>query len=293
MYHIVANFEADWADTLKAELAALGFTAAVSDRPRELAIKLFNARKRRVAAKPRSVHTSHEISIPADHRTGYERLKKKIEDGDDLMAHLSTRVLKAKSNDGLLNDWAIHHLHLGITPYASNTAFVERTGPVLLAHFTDDASYLIDVVEHEHWSDQRYLQILKANWPELLVDVRLAGKVASTFTDADVDSLRRIGINSMLDVGGDAYAPVGGGYATSKVALDAVWYATMATSAVRRLQREVLKNAAQVQETLKSAGVPVADPIVLRARFESNLVFAIEEGSGAVVKFGEFPVLAG
>jgi len=94
-------------------------------------------------------------------------------------------------------------------------------------------------------------------------------------------------------VQGESFAGVGGGYVTTRVTADAVWYATMGTSAIRRLQKQVLQDAQQIASTLTKAGVSVADPIALRAHFADGHVFVVEESSGTVVKFGDFPVLAG
>jgi hypothetical protein len=44
----------------------------------------------------------------------------------------------------MLNDWGIHHLHLG-TKISKNTGFVERTGPLLFVKFEKNVAYFIGV----------------------------------------------------------------------------------------------------------------------------------------------------
>lgn len=293
MATVRADFETDWTAALRAELALLGYAVPPTDSARDLAIKLCNAKKRRVSASPRAVHVSRELNVPSGYEAGYEEVKKKLVDGDDITANLSTRIVKVKFNDGLLNDWAIHHFHLGTTTDPSNPAFVTRTDPVLLAHITDDAAYLVDVVPHQQWTDQRYLQIMKANWPELFESVAVNGNVRTALSNVEIEQLRKAGINTILDTGANSSLPLGGGYTTTGAAGDAAWYATKGISILRRFQKEVMKAADEIALTLADAGVPVTEPIILQARFQSGRVLAVEHVSQTVVRFMDFPELAG
>lgn len=275
------------------QLGVLGYKVATTEKPRDLGIKLFNALKRRVTAKPRDVHMSREISVPHECRDGFKQLKAKLTAGDDVTPHLSTRLLKADFSDALLNDWGIHHFHLEIVPHATKAGFVKRTDPVLLAHITDTAAYLIAVAVHDHWAEQRYLDILRTNWPELLVPFRVPGRVGSTISDKEVERLRKSGVNAILRVGDESYTGLGGGYVTSKAPADAVWFATKAISTLRRLQRHVKNNVNGVVEKLTDAGLTVTDPIIVRLRIENDRAIAIEHTSRQALYCTDFPHLAG
>ena len=59
-----------------------------------------------------------------------------------------------KNLDGLLNEWGVHHLHLGTKSYSKNHAFIARTGPLLLALIAEDDFYAINVYLHGAWESQ-------------------------------------------------------------------------------------------------------------------------------------------
>ncbi len=45
----------------------------------------------------------------------FELVKKKLANGEDVRPHLSNRYTDPNYSDSLLNDWKIHHQHLGTT----------------------------------------------------------------------------------------------------------------------------------------------------------------------------------
>jgi hypothetical protein len=65
-----------------------------------------------------------------------------------------------------LNDWGIHHLHVSTAVEADG--FVERDGPprpLLFAIFKQQRAYLIDVMGHEDFADDRLIRIIFDTWP--------------------------------------------------------------------------------------------------------------------------------
>ena len=91
-----------------------------------------------------------------------------------LERYLFDEQLRSPSfNDALLNDWGIHHVHLGTT--IDSDGFVTRTEPVLFARFDSANAYLIDVLPHGSWSLQRLVKDLYDNWSASIKHFRING----------------------------------------------------------------------------------------------------------------------
>jgi hypothetical protein len=110
-----------------------------------------------VSIRPRTVHISQELQ--AKSRPEVLVLADKIEKGANLNPHLSERIetvfmatpedpgLRYREDlDLLLNEWAIHHLH--ISTILQTNGFVKRGREVLFAAFRHDDAYLIDFLDH-------------------------------------------------------------------------------------------------------------------------------------------------
>lgn len=139
------DFHSDWIALLRERLEEAGYTTGQEEEG-EICHLYFNAGKRMVPAQPRRIHLSREFRCPPDHATGLRFLEDKIRNGADLTPHLSRKILKLSYNDPILNDWGIHHFHLGLTHDAKG--LIEGTPYILLARVTNDQFYMIDVVRH-------------------------------------------------------------------------------------------------------------------------------------------------
>jgi len=116
-----------------------------------------------------------------------------------LVEKVEGEVADADYEDAMMNDWGIHHLHLGTTVDAGG--FVDRTGPVLYARLEPKDVYLLTVMEHGEWANQQLVQIIHDNWPRLLDRYRLRGvTLPSSVTDGDIKRLRKGGVNTILRV---------------------------------------------------------------------------------------------
>jgi len=104
----------------------MGYVVNPNLSNRDISITYFNLQRRRIASAPRKVVLSAEFSCPSTHIAGLELIKTKAANGEDLVPHQSTRLNDPSFDDALLNDWDIHHLHLGTT--IQPNGFVERTG---------------------------------------------------------------------------------------------------------------------------------------------------------------------
>ena len=166
--------------------------------------------RRLVAPQPRRVVKAENFFCPPEHVTALSQIEKKLRDGENIVQNLSTKIRNATYNDALLNDWGIHHLHLGTcTPHGG---FVERTRRLLYCRFTDTHAYLIAVLAHGKWTTIALLEALHANWPDRMEQFRAEGVTGDQLTDVQIRELRRKNANYVLQMrDGTCYSPVGGG----------------------------------------------------------------------------------
>ncbi len=154
---------------------------------------------------------------------GYEEklrfLEEKITNGDYLGSFLSKSVKDLKKNrlleDYFLFDWNLFHFHLGDKGYTPDgSGFVDRTEYLVVAWVTHDTAYLVDVAEHikEIWTDEKYLQIVRRNWPHLLEGKKLNwGEIANPSPEERM-GCRMANINTHTTLNGDeTYYMLGGG----------------------------------------------------------------------------------
>lgn len=148
-------------------------------------------RGRFVAPQPRAVQISAELQgspMVRAYEHEFATLRRKIEAGEDLTPHLSTRIHRPFENirapslehrtdrDSLLAEWGVHHLHLS-KRRRGGTA--RRGDDVLLAAFTGDVAYLIDIRAHPR----------HANWVQEFGGVR-GGKPYPSLVDPE--EIRRL-----------------------------------------------------------------------------------------------------
>ena len=116
---IKTDFEGDFRKALEAELVAWGHPVPPVSFS-ELVALYANLKRRRIEAKPRTVHVAPNIVVPASVQAGYDLVTEKAKSGLDLNPHLSGTVQKdAAYDDMMLNDWVMHHLHLGTMAHPS------------------------------------------------------------------------------------------------------------------------------------------------------------------------------
>jgi len=155
------------------------------------------------------------FTCPTDLIAGLDNLERKIIAGDDLSPHLSKSVSKNyEGTDDLLNDWGIHHLHLGIV---MENGFVKRTKPVLFCKVTENVIYFIVVKLHGEWTEQSLLTTVYRNWPDLIKPFIIPGAVSvyNKQTNEDIKKLRKGHANHSVELQpGTVIYPPGGGYAT-------------------------------------------------------------------------------
>ena len=182
------------------------------------------------------------------YRVGLDILEKAMESGSPLWPYLSKNIKGGYQPDFLLNNWGIHHLHLGAS--RKSDGFVERTNELLycrieepwlpwvaelgivttVLHFMEDEAshfniqlpqplgdnkllkvYFIRIDNHGEWYQKEFLEILHENWPEAIKMHRMSGVSVGTISEGEIEKMFKGRTNPLMNVNGTTYAPMGGG----------------------------------------------------------------------------------
>lgn len=277
---ITIDFSTDWKTYMLADIASQGYQVSSSEPLDSISYKFFNVRRRRLQACPRTVHESSEFQCPANLSNGYQALKAKLVAGDDVTPHLSKSLLDVDYDDPLLNDWGIHHFHLGQTVEASG--FIDRTGPLLFAFVTPEDAYCINIFPHGAWTEQELIKILHRNWPAAISDFKLNGvlSLAHSVSNQDIAKLRKAGVQTMVEVGpGVVYGPMGGGYSTAGTSVRATMQSDKYRRIVRSLEDHVRENLQMFLDKIAEHRLTPANPPTFSLLVNDDGFLALETGS--------------
>lgn len=208
------DFISDWHQLLADDLTARGYTVATGHDVHAVTRMHLNVGRRRIEPASRTVHRASSMACPPDLLPGLEALLAKVARGEDVNPHQSKFLLDGEYKDSLLNDWGIHHFHLGTA--VDRRGLIERTGPLLFARVDGTEFYAIGVLPHGSWTDRALLEVLHAEWPDSIRRHRLIGMSVEPIDEATHQEFRKAGLVVMVTLAdGTTYAPLGGGYATS------------------------------------------------------------------------------
>lgn len=254
---LIADFVADWENHLK-HIMENQWSMDLSSVPQnEIPFIYGNAIARRIEPRKRQVVLSNEFSCPSDHQVGWNVLKKKIEDGEDLSAHLSLRIQNAEDTDHMLFEWGIYHLHLGIGLHPKNPDFQARTGPVLFGIPSPETFYAIGVYGHNSWSELAVMERVHKNWPEITQKHKINGAISLAYipTDDERKTLRAKNINVLTQLAdGTVLGPMKGGFSAAGIGTNAVIQADREKSKIEDLQAKVMSQQEDIKQELMKEG---------------------------------------
>lgn len=218
---IRTSFRADLLAHIDAQLKELGYAPKAAgearQEPARYLMLLLRLLRRIPTAQPRRVSQAPEFAVPSAHAAGYQTLVRAVESGKPLRPWLSTLVRKLNERDDLLDDWGIHHFHLGNASHEKRAAFVARTDEVAFAVVRPDAVYFLTATSHDPgtapfvWTQAELVEIVHRNWPALIAASRmpLDGQVLIAEKHAE---LRKFRVNASVTMpDGTVYYPPGGG----------------------------------------------------------------------------------
>ena len=214
------NFFADFKEKITQDLCSLGHPPKDEQDLDTVLKRYLNLSLRIPPTIVWTVRQSKELAnkiLPQEITLGLQEFIEKAESGQDLKPHLSTKINKPDYPDLMFYDWGIFHFHLGTNPHPKRQGFVERTRDLLfaIAHSPTARMYLIDIHPHDGgFTNQDLLRILDENWTDILAPDTLKRCVGLPYnaSDSDIDSLRKAGIDPILQTpGGRVLTPRGGG----------------------------------------------------------------------------------
>lgn len=285
-YDVQIDFIRDFNMNLKRQLEGLGFKDNVSCK--DACFQLLNLKRRLVSQKPRKVLLSKEFTCPEYLKEGLNLLKEKIEKGENIQHHLSKGILDLNYHDDLLNDWGIHHLHLG-TQFGQDKRFIKRTGPVLFARFDNDYAYFINVMKHGNWANQGLVKIIHRNWPDSIKQFRMDGVtgISPKPNNEEYKLLRKAHVTTFVEVEqGVVYFPIGMGYMSSGHSTDVIRTCDFYMNRLRVYEEHVKKNIAYLAKEIRAKGIDLGNSLVFLLGIEDNDVYAFETKYRIFIKLG-------
>lgn len=245
------DFRKDYSLMLKEELCSLGIKIKQTTPFEEIPYIYFNFEKRKITQQARSIMKANDFSCPSDLLPGLDNLERKIITGDDLTPHLSKSVFrKYEGVDYLLNDWGIHHLHLGIE---IEDKFVKRTVPVLFCIVTEEVIYFIAIKLHGEWTDQSLLTTVYKSWPDLIRPFIMSGVISlsSKLDNKDIEKRREGNIMYPIELEpGVVIFPPGGGYATDGTSNEVVTKVFTAMRMLTDFEERIKSNEKNIKKQI-------------------------------------------
>ena len=166
MANIQINLFEELANIFRQDLEDLGYSTTSLRTPEEVTMMYVTTYERLVSKRVRSIEFANGFQVPSHLQSGFDLLCEKFRNGCSVYPHLSRTTDKMDFQDKMLFDWGIHHFHLGTV--IENDGYVNRTGDVLYAIVSEDKVRCLVIQPHNHWADKDLLEIVLANWPELL-----------------------------------------------------------------------------------------------------------------------------
>ena len=220
----------------------------------------YNWNNRLIYPKPREILYSKEIKENAL----FERFEESIsnihdlfEKGKDLTPYLSkgfrdspvvdNPTSSTKDKDLLLNDWGIHHLHLG--DILEQSGFIKRENELLFIKVKTNKVFFIDILTHDNFSDKHILSIIDNNWPDIidLFRLRNAIDVNHDYTNSEIGVLRKAGVNTILKINNSVVSSPNFGITTSGHSISDVGRTSNFHKNVLNLKKSINDNKKLIQ----------------------------------------------
>jgi hypothetical protein len=258
---LIADFKEDLLVMARQYLAEHRATENVPDS--DVLPTYFDSLRRWPAARPRRVWQADDFVCPRELAAGWELLREKVLKGEDIRPHLTREHGAVGYRDGLLNEWNVHHLHLGVKPYFKDPFYIDRTKQLVFALITADDFYAINIYrQHGDWETIDIIESVHRNWPEIISRYRINGVPGESLNNQGRKQLRGSNIQTFTTVSdGTVYAPIRGGVACSGVSIEAVMRAAQAYAEMRRLQIAVQEQIQKFTVHLRPRGYSDGDDI--------------------------------
>jgi len=170
--------------------------------------RFMNWQSRLVHPHPRQVNRATGFDdLPAvqANRTAVEALLTRLARGDEVSANLSYDVMQGYclhppgKKDGpdfdlLLNEWGIHHLHLGQEP--GKRGFNARSNELLYIIFGRGVAFVLAVGPHGLWTSRDLIEATVRSWPNQGLFVALSLLPGRDWNEDEHKRLRKSGLTT-------------------------------------------------------------------------------------------------
>lgn len=247
-----ADFFSDWIKILR-EVLINQWRYDVSSVPdEEIPFIYLNAKKKQPEKKVRKLVLADTFFCPPEVSIGWEKLKRRIESGEDLTRNLSKKIFKYDYKDSMLNDWDVHHFHLN---EKMNGEFDHGTRLLVFALLVDDIFYAIGVFDHDSWANKDIVEVMHRNWPSALAEYKLLGITLEKVSEQERLTLRRKYGNSTLTVNdGTVYGPPGGGVNSAGFNALACTHIEKKKNELKNLEKGLNSQLESLRNTLEKNG---------------------------------------
>lgn len=226
----------------------------------ELFINYFNSLDKLTNKNPSKVFLSKEIENNQFFINNIEtinKIKQNFEDGNniELNKRLSKRSTIAHEQDLLLNNWKIHHFHLGDT---IENNFYQRTNELLFVKIEDNITYFLDIKEHNNFSSIDFLKIIHNNWSNIIEHYLIKDiiNIEPKPSESEIMELWKNGIqhavtfidNTNKEV---SYLPIGGGTNVNNQSFNNIQLLTRINRDCYNIESFIEKNKTELQIFIK------------------------------------------
>lgn len=246
---------------------------------KDLILTYFNAIDRVfIAKKPRKLKLSDVFNVSNDLKEGWEFLKEKILNGDDLMPHLSNLHNNIKNRDSLLEEWNVHHLHLG-TKYIED-GLVNRTRALVFAVITDEIFYAIKIYMHSGWADSEVVSIIDNNWPELHEQFVFDLESDDNITAKQRAALRKKRYNSFVKINENRFLT--GAVSSSGHQITSIMRSDNFQYIIKKHEEYVIENCNKIIDEICLKTQIEVDPLMSEVTF---LLYSVNESNEEIILY--------
>ena len=258
----------------------------------DLLLTYLNLHRKGIEKRPRKVLISQELKrnpIYKKKRKIIQKILKKLEKGEDISIYLSHRAVEPRQQDLLLNNWGIHHLHLGEkieTKPRNRQGLAKGTKELLFARFEKDVVYLLDIKDHKSFSSKEFLGIIHNNWPKSIEQYRVnVIDISHNASDEEIFQLWNAGYTVFIKIFDNEnkpviYFPIGGGISTARTATIDSSRLMSILREWRGIEKTLEKHKKKIQNYILSQTKVRYNILRFALRMEKSEVYLEEANSG-------------
>lgn len=238
------------------------------------------------SANPKRSNYSVSLSALLDDMRGAQPLWKYLSRQVATHGYVVESTSKSRDKDWLLNDWGIHHLHVGMITDLDGFVSRSRSLPDVLLYvaFKRSTAYVIDLGDHSDLVGGRVIRSMIDAWPdeELALELGVQGVCRSTNDRARYE-LRKSGCAGHMVHNGKVYVSRTGGVSTAGTNLDCRIQADFILRQVGEFERMVGADPSFLRTMFHQSGLRMPVLPQFRFKFRPHGFGAVERTTGVYI----------